>query len=348
MIRGHGNFSQKERPSVLAILHGFLNSSHLREEKMLTLKGRQGKTVLIDGSTVNIVKKGWLFASQRQKAIPIRNISSVEVKKPGAMAGFIQFSIAGGVARDSSFKFTGGTLDALKDEHSVLFSSRASYKVALSIKEYVENYTEASLPSNVSVADEILKLKGLMDQGIVSPEEFEAKKRQLLGLPSESIKSFPIPSRQTPPPLPSQQTPPLLPSIPETQLSTIRVEVPSFRLPSFSLHNDRRGWRLIEMGVIVLCMSLYFPAAPLLPLLFGTTLLFFCFGVFVPQLKDISYRALKINSEKRWSKGLRLTTYGMSGIFFLILASWSFEVKTDQQRNAILRTTEESGQLEWK
>jgi len=35
---------------------------------------------------------------------------------------------------------------------------------------------------SVSVADEILKFKNLMDQGIISPDEFETKKRQLLDL----------------------------------------------------------------------------------------------------------------------------------------------------------------------
>ena len=41
---------------------------------MLTLKGRQGKTVLVEGSAVKLIKKRWLLASQREKTIPIRNI----------------------------------------------------------------------------------------------------------------------------------------------------------------------------------------------------------------------------------------------------------------------------------
>ena len=153
---------------------------------MLTLKGRQGKTVVVEGSTVTISKKGSLFASKREKAIPIRNITSVEVKKPGALtAGFIQFSIAGGAARDSSFKVTGGAFDAASDENSVLFADKEAYEVALEIKKYVENHTEgapAAAPAELSAADEIVKLKSLLDQGILSAEEFEAKKRQLLGL----------------------------------------------------------------------------------------------------------------------------------------------------------------------
>lgn len=34
----------------------------------------------------------------------------------------------------------------------------------------------------ISTADEILKYKGLLDEGIISEEEFEAKKRQLIGI----------------------------------------------------------------------------------------------------------------------------------------------------------------------
>ena len=36
--------------------------------------------------------------------------------------------------------------------------------------------------SNSSQADEILKFKNLLDQGIISEEEFETKKKQLLNL----------------------------------------------------------------------------------------------------------------------------------------------------------------------
>ena len=37
-------------------------------------------------------------------------------------------------------------------------------------------------PSAISSADEILKYKNLLDSGIISQEEFDAKKKQLLGL----------------------------------------------------------------------------------------------------------------------------------------------------------------------
>ncbi|MCX7422599.1 MAG: SHOCT domain-containing protein [Planctomycetia bacterium] len=149
---------------------------------VLQVHGRQGKTVSVDGATVRIIKEGGLFASQREKAILIRNISSVEVKEPGGFAGFIQFSIAGGVARNSSHTFSGGSFDAVGDENSVVFGDRDSYQTALKIKQYVETYQEKSSSSGspTSAADEIVKLKALMDQGIITPEEFATKKRRLI------------------------------------------------------------------------------------------------------------------------------------------------------------------------
>ena len=44
-------------------------------------------------------------------------------------------------------------------------------------KEQLEDNT-----NNSSQADEILKFKNLLDQGIISEEEFDAKKKQLLNL----------------------------------------------------------------------------------------------------------------------------------------------------------------------
>lgn len=157
----------------------------------LALRCRQGKTVIVDGATIRIIKEGGLFAAKREKTFPIRNISSVEVKKPGlAFVGFIQFSIAGGAVRDSSFKWTGGAVDAVQDENSAVFRGTMEYQTALKIKEYVETFQDRLLagsgtspsarPSATSVADEIVKLKALMDQGVISPQEFEMQKRRLL------------------------------------------------------------------------------------------------------------------------------------------------------------------------
>jgi hypothetical protein len=109
---------------------------------MIELRGNQGKTMVVEGSNVKIIKKATWFSSKREKTFAIRNITSVEVKEPGRVfVGFIQLSIGGGKALDSSYTFSGGAIDAVKDENSVIFKDKASYEMALKIKEYIESYS---------------------------------------------------------------------------------------------------------------------------------------------------------------------------------------------------------------
>lgn len=152
----------------------------------LVLHGGQGKSLFVSRDSIRIVQERQ--AERHDRGIPIRNIASVEVKKPGAFDGFIQFSIAGGKPHDSAFTFTGGTFDAARDENSVTFSGLDEYDVALKIKLYIESWSPVEghvaahghTPS--SAADEIRKLKALLDEGILTLDEFAAKKKQLLGL----------------------------------------------------------------------------------------------------------------------------------------------------------------------
>jgi hypothetical protein len=151
----------------------------------LVLKGRQGKTLTVQGHSVRISKEG-LFSSNREKVIPIRTVTSVEVKQPGTMfAGFIQFSLGGAKARDSSFSLTGGAMDAAQDENSIVFNGDDNYQIALRIRDYVEKWNQAAAApaasSSHSIADELRKLKALLDDGILSQAEFDSQKRKLLG-----------------------------------------------------------------------------------------------------------------------------------------------------------------------
>ena len=45
-----------------------------------------------------------------------------------------------------------------------------------------ENKKQEEKPSDGSVASEIRQLKGLLDEGLITEAEFEAKKKQLLGI----------------------------------------------------------------------------------------------------------------------------------------------------------------------
>lgn len=111
----------------------------------LVIHGTQGKTLEVVGASIRIRKAKRFFAAAREKSIPIRSVTSVEVKKPGRMVvGYIQFSIAGGLARNSSYTFTGGAFDAVQDENSVVFVGDSDYQTALQIKDYIENFVDPS------------------------------------------------------------------------------------------------------------------------------------------------------------------------------------------------------------
>ena len=59
------------------------------------------------------------------------------------------------------------------------------YDIALYIKRYFEQWQASQInqkETSISDADEILKYKKLLDAGAITQEEFDAKKKQLLGL----------------------------------------------------------------------------------------------------------------------------------------------------------------------
>jgi hypothetical protein len=105
----------------------------------LVLHGGHGKSLFVAQSSIRIVQEH--LAERRDKAILIRHISAVDVKKPGAFDGYIQFSFAGSTPHDASGTFTGGAFDAARDENSVTFATLEDYDVALKIKVFVEGWT---------------------------------------------------------------------------------------------------------------------------------------------------------------------------------------------------------------
>jgi hypothetical protein len=153
----------------------------------LVLEGSDGKSVVVEGNLVKIVKKS-LFGGKDEKVIPIQNIAGVNVEqmKFGKLSkGYIQFMI--GAAGKAHKKLgMGGAVAAGKDANSVRFSSFRNSKIAMQMKAYIEQYVAPQDPqlatTAVSTADEIRKWKALLDDGIINQEEFEQKKKILLGL----------------------------------------------------------------------------------------------------------------------------------------------------------------------
>ena len=123
---------------------------------------------------LNFVNKG----SKGEKSVPIKSISAVQIKEPRLTTGYIQFAYSG--ASESK----GGVFDAVKDENTITFNNKKDLAQAKDLKTLIESLQNEGSQSTAqsSGADELLKFKELLDAGAITEEEYEAKKKQILGM----------------------------------------------------------------------------------------------------------------------------------------------------------------------
>jgi hypothetical protein len=146
----------------------------------MSAKGVNGQLELLEGR-IRISRKGVLgFLTQGlkgDKEINISSISSIQWKKAGAFTnGYIQFAFHGGA------EAKGGLFQATQDENSIMFTKAQEAEFEKIRDEVHRRVNAGATGSSDSVADEIKKLADLRDQGIITSEEFEAKKKQILGI----------------------------------------------------------------------------------------------------------------------------------------------------------------------
>ncbi|WP_312076491.1 SHOCT domain-containing protein [Chryseobacterium sp.] len=151
----------------------------------LIAKGTNG-VLVVKENTIELQRSGWnakLSGLRGNKEILIKNISSIQFKKPGLLtAGYIQFAFSG------SSESKGGVFDAAKDENSIVFGKSETQNFEKLRDIINEKRNELNIHKQIHREPEddiylqIEKLSALKDKGIVSEEEFNAKKRQLLGI----------------------------------------------------------------------------------------------------------------------------------------------------------------------
>jgi hypothetical protein len=113
------------------------------------------------------------------KEILISQISSVQFRNAsGIINGYIQFAFIGGQ------EAKGGLMEATKDENTVMFQASQQADFENFRSELQNRITRPSeiKPSVTPGLDELEKLASLRDKNIITDEEFQAKKRQILGL----------------------------------------------------------------------------------------------------------------------------------------------------------------------
>lgn len=142
-------------------------------------RGYNGTLVLDKrGVTIKRGAKGFILGGgmlRGDKTIPYRSITAVQLKMAGLTAGYIQLSLQGGQ------EAKGGLFQSTKDENSVHFY-QGKNKQFQEAKAIIEERIEASLGGTPATSnlDELKKLAELKEAGVITEDEFEKKKKELL------------------------------------------------------------------------------------------------------------------------------------------------------------------------
>lgn len=136
-----------------------------------TLKG-QTKSISVSEDAVTIIPKALYHGFVGEKRIPYSSITAIQFKEAGGwLAGFIQFSIQGGLEWRGQVN---------QDENALQFDKSMNPEFC-ALRDFVEGrMVRASAQQTVSTADELVKLVALRDQGVLSDEEFQIQKTKLL------------------------------------------------------------------------------------------------------------------------------------------------------------------------
>ena len=94
-------------------------------------------------------------------------------------SGYIQFTISGGN------EFSGGVRSALEDENRVVCGFNS--ETFLAIKDFIETKIADRIdgsyqnsPSSNSIADELTKISKLLENGLITEEEFQTLKSKII------------------------------------------------------------------------------------------------------------------------------------------------------------------------
>ena len=145
----------------------------------LTAQGHNGQLELSD-SVLRIRRKGLIALMTQglkgEMEIVIGQITSIQFEKAdNFMNGYIQFTYP------DARKPKEGTFQGSKDENTVVFRVSQQADIEMLLDELQRRMAAARLKaSQFSALDELEKLANLRDRGIVSEEEFQMKKKQLL------------------------------------------------------------------------------------------------------------------------------------------------------------------------
>jgi hypothetical protein len=155
----------------------------MEAKKTTEYKGMDGYLILSENELV--IKRGlrgFLLGGgtiRGDKTVPYHNIVAVQFKKSGILAGYIQLSLKGGNEAKA------GILEAGKDENTITFAGTKSNDLFEEAKKIIEkkmNMTDALKSNTNNSYTDLEKLADLRDKGVITNEDYNLKKKQILGI----------------------------------------------------------------------------------------------------------------------------------------------------------------------
>ncbi|MDQ2885350.1 MAG: DUF4429 domain-containing protein [Chloroflexota bacterium] len=153
----------------------------MSNEQQKEYKGYNGTLILTDtGVIIKRGLKGFLLGGgmlRGDKTIPYKSITAIQLKKAGLTAGYIQLTLKGGLEAKA------GLFQSARDENSINFySTGGNNKKFGEAKRIIEGYISTDITPQNNNLNDLEKLSELMNKGIITQQEFEQKKKQLLGI----------------------------------------------------------------------------------------------------------------------------------------------------------------------
>lgn len=123
-------------------------------------------------------------ATDGEKTIYYKDCVGVQFKPSGFSIGYLQFETASGMMNNKGSNFFGENSFTFD---TTVISNEKMKEVANYVRKRIDEIKTATdvpttIINSVSPAEELKKMKELLDMGIITQEEFDLKKKQLLGL----------------------------------------------------------------------------------------------------------------------------------------------------------------------
>lgn len=144
----------------------------------------ENKVIFSSTKSTSTLVTGLIFSesvTQGEKTIYYKDVIGVQYKPSSIADGYIQIETAAGGMTSTSSQYSG--------ENAIQFSGKKNNEEAEIIVSFIRKQVEEikNAPAGggvqqISTADELKKYKELLDDGILTQEEFDVKKKQLLGL----------------------------------------------------------------------------------------------------------------------------------------------------------------------